>query len=37
MKYYITDRNLSLKIGQNILDEMYSIALASFPNETGGL
>lgn len=37
MKYYITDRNLSLKIGQNILDEMYSIALALFPNETGGM
>lgn len=37
MKYYITDRNLSLKIGQNIIDEMHSIALASFPNETGGM
>jgi proteasome lid subunit RPN8/RPN11 len=37
MKYNIANRNLSLKISQDILDEMYSKALASFPNETGGM
>lgn len=37
MKYVIASRNLSLKISQDILDEMYSKAFASFPNETGGM
>lgn len=37
MKYVIAPRNLSLKVSQNILDEMYSKAFASFPNETGGM
>ena len=37
MKYIIASRNLSLKISQDILDEMYSKAFASFPNETGGM
>lgn len=37
MKYNIANRNLSLKISQDILDEMYCKALASFPNETGGM
>ena len=37
MKYNIANKNLSLKISQDILDEMYSKALASFPNETGGM
>lgn len=37
MKYVIFTRNLSLKISQSILDEMYSKAFASFPNETGGM
>ena len=37
MKYVIASRNLSLKIRQDILDEMYSKAFASFPNETGGM
>lgn len=37
MKYVISTRNLSLKISQSILDEMYSKAIASFPNETGGM
>ncbi|WP_334105747.1 DUF6602 domain-containing protein [Leyella stercorea] len=37
MKYVIAQRNLSLKINQNILNEMYSKAFAAFPNETGGM
>lgn len=37
MKYVIASRNLSLKISQDILDEMYSKAFASFPNEIGGM
>ena len=37
MKYVIASRSLSLKISQDILDEMYSKAFASFPNETGGM
>lgn len=37
MKYVIAQRNLSLKISQSILDEVYSKAFASFPNETGGM
>lgn len=37
MKYVIALRNLSLKISQDILAEMYSKAFASFPNETGGM
>lgn len=37
MKYVLASRNLSLKISQDILDEMYSKAFASFPNETGGM
>lgn len=37
MKYIIASRNLSLKVSQDILDEMYSKAFASFPNETGGM
>lgn len=37
MKYVIVQRNLSLKICQSILDEMYSKAFAAFPNETGGM
>lgn len=37
MKFIIDDRNISLSISQNILDEMYIKALASYPNETGGM
>lgn len=37
MKYVIATRNISLKISQSILDEMYSKAFAAFPNETGGM
>lgn len=37
MKYVIATRNITLKISQSILDEMYSKAFAAFPNETGGM
>lgn len=37
MKYVIANKDISLKISQNVLDEMHSKALASFPNETGGM
>lgn len=37
MKYVIPNKNISLNIPQCVLDEMYSKALASFPNETGGM
>lgn len=37
MKYVIANKDISLKISQNVLDEMHSQALASFPNETGGM
>lgn len=37
MKYVIGNKDISLKISQFVLDEMYSKAMASFPNETGGM
>ena len=37
MKYVIGNKDISLKISQYVLDEMYSKAIASFPNETGGM
>lgn len=37
MKCVIGNKNISLKISQCVLDEMYSKAMASFPNETGGM
>lgn len=37
MKYVIANKNITLKICQDVLDEMYRQALASFPNETGGM
>lgn len=37
MIYYIENKNISLRISQALLDEMQGIAIAAFPNETGGM
>lgn len=37
MIYYIENKNISLRISQALLDEMQSVAIAAFPNETGGM
>ena len=37
MIYYIENKNISLRISQALLDEMQRVAIAAFPNETGGM
>lgn len=37
MIYYIENKNISLRISQALLDEMQSMAITAFPNETGGM